>query len=1119
MSASALGLDPHGAAVAGAYAAIGSGATLYFGGLVNDTISPSSYSPALSQNPSDEIYEISSALELRKVETSLSTDGGLRPPPTYFQCCVSDPSSNLVVSILSNSTRALNELVLCYGGVEVSSYMWIYHWPLRTWLAPEFLDSDPSGQVEVERYGHSCAIVDGRVSVLGGVAKWSDGSTGPAKTHLLFDLTKPAGSRWKTKSLSSWSYARDVRLGHTLVPITSPSIENAQKPEPILMLFGSNAVNYTSNNTSSDSSQNTVPLVIAFDSTSPSRIGKIDSIGSTIPDIMDGAACTTFNQTSVYCFGGRRRTSAAELSGQIWRLKIDNLNVTADSTYSWSGSSWELIWDTPSTATTPTGTTLFPKPRWGASMTSINNTYLTIRGGGVPGDFLNPKTVAPFADPQLYVFDLRNQSWAWHSSADWRRQLNGSVNNTSVSPSPTAHAGAGALQLWSIAVIAIGGLILVLVAVVAVALRRTSRKHRRNSAHELEQGKVRALVPGDYHLVSDGPPQIPPLIVPDPFQSLTEDEVNDEDAAVLSENRSSTQTQDRRLLRIRESSSNDDDNRLSALFTSIHSSLSSKGPSHRSWDVSSSTPPAGDLGSRSARASGNGMGAAGAVASDLELLVGSDPIAVAAAVAERHRNVVPLLNRLTRSNVDAREFFPGSLEERESLGSVGATGAVYVEGTERRSTARSSGTAEMMATLERIAGTQDLFDEDAESAKLLMVSSAEEGESIVAPASDIPTVPEDEIRPSPSVIFVPQTEEVMEEQSSGEEFREAEADVLLNNNLEDSIDLGSDVAQVGVGNLVVDPPSEKSEDSSRSPVDGLDQAGDRSSKIVEVGQLLIDETPAQLSTPVSPLSVLDVDRRPSIREAFSETTTMRNPSVPMYPIPSQWNPASTPPGSPKRGPMMWPSPSPLQSGGGGTGSRASSAAGSGTSTPLAVQWPPPPPVGVDEPDLMVQVHGQSTDYVVTRAFWPSRPDEIPLEVGDLIAIECRWDDNWARGQNVSKSRRRGVFPLPVLSAIRSGPSHRVAGLSSPPRSRSGSVEGRSASSSGSSSPELSETTWTASASTTPVWPPRGRFLADGERFAVGTETKMMPRSSSLYRASAGSAVVGKEVAEALSRLT
>ncbi|KAI8809154.1 hypothetical protein BJ742DRAFT_771290 [Cladochytrium replicatum] len=1118
MPAYAIGLDPHGAAVAGAYAAIGNGATLYFGGLVNDTISPSSYSPALSQNPSDEIYEISSVLELRKVETSLSPDGGVRPPPTYFQCCVSDPSSNFVVSFPSNSSRGLKDLVLCYGGVDVTSHMWIYHWPSKTWLAPEILNSDPPGQVEVGRYGHSCAIADGRVSVLGGIAKWSDGSTGPAKSHLLFDLTKPTATRWKTKALSSLSSARDVRLGHTLVPITSQSIQNAQKPEPFLMLFGSNAANYTGNITSSDPSQNTVPLVVAFDSTSPSRIGRIDTIGS-IPDIMDGAACTTVNQMSVYCFGGRRRTSAAELSGQIWRLQIENLNVTADSTYSWSGASWELIWDT---ASTPTGPTLFPGPRWGASMTSINNTYLTIWGGGTSGDFLNPKTVAPFADPQLYVFDLRNQSWGWHSSADWRRQLEESVNNTSFSPSPTATPMAGALQPWGIAVTAIGGLILVLVAVVAVGLRRTRQKHRRKSAHALEQGKARGLVPGYYHLVSAGPPQIPPLIVPDPFQSLTEDELGDQHLGVLSEHRSSTQTQDRRLLRIRESSTNDDD-RLSTLFTSIHSSLSSKGPSHRSWDVSSSTPPAGDLGSRSARASGNGMGAAGAVASDLELLVGSDPIAVAAAVAERHRNVVPLLNRLTRSNVDAREFFPGSLEERESLGSVGGAGAVYVEGTERRSTARSSGTAEMMATLERIAGTEDLFEEDAESAKLLIASSAEEGESTVAPASDIPTVPEDEIRPAPSVIFVPHIEEIRG--SPGEEVREGEADELLNsnmedsvdNNLEDSIDLGSDIAQVGVGSLVVGTASDNVEDSN-SPIDELDQAGDRSSKIVEVGQLLIDEIPVQPSASLSPLSVLDSHQRHSVREATSETTTMRNPSVPMYPIPSQWNLESTPPGSPKRGPLMWPSPPPLHTGVVGTVSRASSAAGSGASTPLAVQWPPPPPVGVDEPDLMIQVHGQSTDYVVTRAFWPSRPDEIPLEVGDLIAIECRWDDNWARGQNVSKSRRRGVFPLSVLSAIRSGPSHRVAGLSSPPRSRSGSVEGRSASSSGSSSPEPSETTGTASASTTPVLPPRGRFLAEPERFAVGAETKMMPRSSSLYRTSAGAAVAGKEVAEALSRL-
>ncbi|KAJ1552297.1 hypothetical protein HK096_000720 [Nowakowskiella sp. JEL0078] len=92
---------------------------------------------------------------------------------------------------------------------------------------------------------------------------------------------------------------------------------------------------------------------------------------------------------------------------------------------------------------------------------------------------------------------------------------------------------------------------------------------------------------------------------------------------------------------------------------------------------------------------------------------------------------------------------------------------------------------------------------------------------------------------------------------------------------------------------------------------------------------------------------------------------------------------------------------------------------------LTTQWPPKAPIGIDIPDLSVSVPGQSTDYIVKHKFFPSRSDEIPLEVGDLVAIECRWDDGWVRVQNVTRGRKRGVVPINALKEIRSGPSRRV----------------------------------------------------------------------------------------------
>jgi hypothetical protein len=47
--------------------------------------------------------------------------------------------------------------------------------------------------------------------------------------------------------------------------------------------------------------------------------------------------------------------------------------------------------------------------------------------------------------------------------------------------------------------------------------------------------------------------------------------------------------------------------------------------------------------------------------------------------------------------------------------------------------------------------------------------------------------------------------------------------------------------------------------------------------------------------------------------------------------------------------------------------------------------------------------------------------------GDLVGIERTWEDGWARGQNVSQGRKRGLFPIACLTPIVSGPKRTVIG--------------------------------------------------------------------------------------------
>jgi hypothetical protein len=77
-------------------------------------------------------------------------------------------------------------------------------------------------------------------------------------------------------------------------------------------------------------------------------------------------------------------------------------------------------------------------------------------------------------------------------------------------------------------------------------------------------------------------------------------------------------------------------------------------------------------------------------------------------------------------------------------------------------------------------------------------------------------------------------------------------------------------------------------------------------------------------------------------------------------------------------------------------------------------------------DLSAWAPPAPTSHVVIRPYSPSRKDELTLAVGDLIGIEKTYDDGWARAQNITQHRKRGMLPLAVLTPIKSGPSQTVA---------------------------------------------------------------------------------------------
>ncbi|KAJ3182023.1 hypothetical protein HDU87_000363 [Geranomyces variabilis] len=112
--------------------------------------------------------------------------------------------------------------------------------------------------------------------------------------------------------------------------------------------------------------------------------------------------------------------------------------------------------------------------------------------------------------------------------------------------------------------------------------------------------------------------------------------------------------------------------------------------------------------------------------------------------------------------------------------------------------------------------------------------------------------------------------------------------------------------------------------------------------------------------------------------------------------------------------------------------------------PLAASVPRPPPTTLtsfppfprrstpsvpeedDYPDLSAYHPPAPTSHVCVQAYYPVRPDEMQMQVGDLVGIEREYPDGWARGQNITHGRKRAHFPLGILAPIKSGPSQRVA---------------------------------------------------------------------------------------------
>jgi hypothetical protein len=66
-----------------------------------------------------------------------------------------------------------------------------------------------------------------------------------------------------------------------------------------------------------------------------------------------------------------------------------------------------------------------------------------------------------------------------------------------------------------------------------------------------------------------------------------------------------------------------------------------------------------------------------------------------------------------------------------------------------------------------------------------------------------------------------------------------------------------------------------------------------------------------------------------------------------------------------------------------------------------------------------------SSHIVSKAYTATRPDEISLQVGDIIGIETIFEDGWARAQNISQGGKRCMVPMNFISYIKTGPSQNV----------------------------------------------------------------------------------------------
>ena len=79
----------------------------------------------------------------------------------------------------------------------------------------------------------------------------------------------------------------------------------------------------------------------------------------------------------------------------------------------------------------------------------------------------------------------------------------------------------------------------------------------------------------------------------------------------------------------------------------------------------------------------------------------------------------------------------------------------------------------------------------------------------------------------------------------------------------------------------------------------------------------------------------------------------------------------------------------------------------------------------DEFDLDDYVPPAPTSHVAIMNYTPKRKEEMRIANGDLIGIERQLSGEWCLGQNISQQRKRGLFPLSAVVAIKSGPSQAV----------------------------------------------------------------------------------------------